>query len=106
MNLKLTLMKKILIALFLLQFTALYPQQNGSKNFIDLNYIEITGTTEIEITPNEIYLTIIINENDKKGKISVEKQENLMIEKFKQIGINLKNNFKVKDFSSNYKFYF
>ena len=79
--------------------------QNG-KNFIDQNYIEVTGTTKIEITPNEIFLSIIINENDKKGKISVEKQENIMIEKFKQIGIDLKNDFKVKDFSSNYKFYF
>ena len=98
-------MKKLLLALFLIQFTLL-SAQSGSKNFIDQNYIEITGTTELEITPDEIYISITINEKDKKGRVSVEKQENLMLKKLKQIGINLKDDFRVLDFSSNYKFYF
>lgn len=98
-------MKKLILVLFLIQFTFVFSQ-NGTKNFIDQNYIEVTGSSKIEITPNEIYLSIIINENDKKGKISVEKQENIMIDRFKKIGINIKNDFKVKDYSSNYKFYF
>lgn len=98
-------MKKLLLALFLIQFTLL-SAQSGSKNFIDQNYIEITGTTELEITPDEIYISITINEKDKKGRVSVERQENLMLEKLKQIGINLKDDFRVLDFTSNYKFYF
>ncbi|HBH21980.1 MAG TPA: SIMPL domain-containing protein, partial [Cytophagales bacterium] len=36
--------------------------QSSTKNFIDENYIEVTGTARIEIIPDEIYLKIIINE--------------------------------------------
>ena len=98
-------MKKLIIVACLISFTSIIAQ-SGVKNFIDQNYIEITGVVETEITPDEIYLTIIINEKDKKGKISVEQQETAMIKKLKQVGIDLKKDFSVKDFSSNYKFYF
>ena len=98
-------MKKLIIVACLISFTSIIAQ-SGVKNFIDQNYIEITGVVETELTPDEIYLTIIINEKDKKGKISVEKQETAMIKKLKQVGIDLKKDFSVKDFSSNYKFYF
>ena len=98
-------MKKIIIITCLISFTSVIAQ-SGSKNFIDQNYIEITGTTETELTPDEIYLSIEINEKDKKGKVSVEHQETIMIKKLKQLGIDLKKDFKVKDYSSNYKFYF
>ncbi len=98
-------MKKLIIICCLISFTSILSQ-SGSKNFIDQNYIEITGTTETELTPDEIFLSIIINEKDKKGKISVEYQETIMIKKLKQLGIDLKKDFKVKDYSSNYKFYF
>lgn len=77
--------------------------QNGQKNFIDHPYIEVTGNIETEIIPNEIYLTIIINENDKKGKISVEQQENKMIAILKSLAIDLDKNFSIIDFNGYYK---
>ena len=98
-------MKKLIIIICLFSYTSIIAQ-SGVKNFIDQNYIEITGVVETEITPDEIYLSIIINEKDKKGKISVEQQETAMIKKLKQLGIDLKKDFTIKDFSSNYKFYF
>lgn len=98
-------MKKLIIIACLITLSPILAQ-NGAKNFIDQNYIEITGISETEITPDEIYLSIIINEKDKKGKISVEQQETSMIKKLKQLGIDLKKDFTVQDFSSNYKFYF
>lgn len=98
-------MKKLIIIICLFSYTSIIAQ-SGVKNFIDQNYIEITGIVETEITPDEIYLSIIINEKDKKGKISVEQQETAMIKKLKQLGIDLKKDFTIKDFSSNYKFYF
>ena len=36
--------------------------QTGEKNFIDQNYIEVTGTAEMEIVPDEIYLKIVLSE--------------------------------------------
>lgn len=70
--------------LFIIFFSTIAFAQNGEKNFIDQPYIEVTGHIETEIIPNEIYLNIVLNENDKKGKVSIEKQENQMISTLKQ----------------------
>lgn len=77
--------------------------QNGEKNFIDQPYIEVTGHVETEIIPNEIYLNIMINEHDKKGKTSVEDQENQMIAILKTLAIDLDKNFSILDFNGYYK---
>jgi len=80
--------------------------QAGEKNFIDQNYIEVTGKAEMEITPDEIYLKIIVDEKDNKGKESVEEIEKQMIKKFREIGIDVSKELSIKDFASNFKFYF
>lgn len=95
---------KIFIHLFFaLTFTIMSFSQNGQKNFIDQPYIEVTGQIETEITPNEIYLTIELDENDKKGKISIEQQENQMIAVLKSLKIDLDKNFSILDFNGYYK---
>ncbi|MGE5944476.1 MAG: SIMPL domain-containing protein [Flavobacteriales bacterium] len=58
---------------------------------------------ETEVIPNEIYLSIILNENDKKGKISIEEQEKQMIDLLKSLGINLEKNFSILDFEGYYQ---
>jgi len=93
---------KIYVALLLL-FTTFSFSQSGQKNFIDQPYIEVTGTFETEIIPNEIYLRISLDENDKKGRISVEKQENQMLLKLRDLNIDLKKNLSVLDFDGYYK---
>lgn len=83
--------------------TTMAFSQNGEKNFIDQPYIEVTGEIETEIIPNEIYLNINLNENDKKGKLSVEEQENQMIAVLKSLNINLEKNFSILDFDGYYQ---
>jgi uncharacterized protein len=95
-------MKNILLYITL-SISTIVSSQNGEKNFIDQPYIEVTGHVETEITPNEIYLNIIINENDKKGKVSVEQQENQMIAVLKSLSINLEKNFSILDFNGYFK---
>ena len=90
------------VALLLL-FSTFSFSQSGQKNFIDQPYIEVTGTFETEIIPNEIYLKITLDENDKKGRISVEKQENQMLSKLRALNIDLKKNLSVLDFDGYYK---
>lgn len=77
--------------------------QTGAKNFIDQPYIEVTGRIETEIIPNEIFINIVINENDKKGKISVEDQENKMIAILKSLAIDLDKDFSILDINGFYK---
>lgn len=77
----------------------------GTKNFIDQNYIEVTGSAEKKITPNEIYIRIIIDEKDNKGKISVEQQERAMMKALRASGIDVEKNLKMLDQGSNFKNY-
>lgn len=79
--------------------------QSGEKNFIDKPYMEVTGKTEMEIIPDEIYLNIAINEKDNKGKVVLAQAEKNMISKLKEIGIDTKKDLSVKDMSSNFKNY-
>jgi len=89
----------------LFAFISLFAFAQDTKNFIDQNYIEVTGKAEIEIVPDEIYIQIIINETDYKGKETLEILEKNMLKKLQEIGIDLKKDFAVKDISSNFKSY-
>ena len=42
------------------------------KNFIDENYIEVTGKSEMELIPNEIYLQIYLQEKDLPFKYNTD----------------------------------
>lgn len=77
----------------------------AQKNFLDQPYIEVNGFADTLITPNEIYIKIIISEKDTRDKISLEEQENNMINSFKKLGIVTETNLTVSDMLSNYKFY-
>lgn len=77
-----------------------------TKNFIDQPYIEVGGYSDTLVTPNLIYIKIIIAEKDNRDKSSVEQQENRMIVGFKDLGINTEVDLTVSDMLSNYKSYF
>lgn len=96
-------MRKIIFLLLLLPCFAF--AQTGQKNFIDQNFIEVTGKSEMEITPNLIYLKIFLNEKDNKSKLSLAERENIMISTLKEIGIDISKNLSIMDMSSNFKYY-
>ena len=95
-------MKKFILTI-LFATTILFGQaQELGKNFIDQNYIEVSGFAERLITPNRIYLKILINEKDVKGK-TLQQIEKSMIEKLEEVGINTPEDLVIKDFTSNFK---
>ena len=77
-----------------------------TKNFIDQPFIETKATVDTLVTPDRIYLSILINEQDTKGKISVEEQENKMAVKLRSLGIDLDKQLMLSDLGSNFKKYF
>ncbi len=90
-------MKKILTAIaVLIATTALSAQE---KNFIDQNYIEITASATKEVSPDEIFISITIEERDNKSK-SLEKQEKLMFARLKTLGIDLEKEMLIKDMAT------
>ncbi len=72
------------------------------KNFIDQPYIEVTGTAEMKVAPDEIYLRITLDEDDFKGKDSMEEKEKEFLEQLKRLDINISEDLTVRDMASNF----
>ncbi|MEG1699794.1 MAG: SIMPL domain-containing protein [Alistipes sp.] len=66
------------------------------------SYIQVNGRAEKEIAPDEFYLSIVIDERDSKGKISVDSQQREMIATLKGLGINIEKQLKVANLSSEF----
>lgn len=74
--------------------------QNGTKNFIDQNYIEVTGKSELDIIPDKITMKVMLSERDTKKQISLEQMENQMMTTLAAIGIDTRKDVTVKDQAS------
>ncbi len=96
-------MKKVLILLIIALIASYgYSQE---KNFIDQPYLETSAKVDTLVIPDRIYLHISISEKDTKDKISIEELEKEMNKKLKSLGINLKKQLEVDNFSSMFKKY-
>ena len=80
---------------------------NGfAQEIKDQNFIEVSVRTEKQVTPDEIYLAITLNESESKGKTTVEQQEREMVKTLKILGIDVEKNLTVQDMNSDLKTYF
>lgn len=66
------------------------------------SYIQTNGNAEKEITPDEFYLSITIDERDSKGRISVETQQRDMIAALRKQGVDVEKQLKVANLSSEF----
>jgi len=96
---------KYLFAGLLLTISLSVFAQTEDKKSTEPKYIEVTGTAEMEVVPDMIYLDITLKDKDNKGKLSLIDIEKLMIDKFTEIGINISKDLSIKDFASNIKTY-
>ena len=90
-------MKKImfLVAALVLSVTAMAQVQDAYPS-----YVQVTGYAEIEVEPDEFYLSIKIKEGDSKGKVPIEVLQEQMIEALTQLGIDVKEQLKMSDMNS------
>ena len=88
--------KTFLIALAIIMgLGTAYAQQN--------NTIETSVNVRKEVIPDEIFISITINEKDNKGKVSVENQEKQMIKALSSLGIDTKSSLTVDNMGSTLK---
>src|SRR5690554_5844341 len=78
----------------------------AQKNFIDTPYLETSAKADTLVTPDKIYISITLKESDSKNKQSVEDLENKLEQTLSNLNIDIKNNLKLLDYSSNFKEYF
>lgn len=97
-------MKKLQLALLFIVAAATAGAQ--TKNFIDQPHIEVTGSADTLVTPDEIFIRIIITEKDTRDRIPVEELETKMVAALKALGIDTETALTASDMASNFKFYF
>jgi len=84
-------LKQLLTMAFLLT-TILTFGQTKTPTTEEQPYIEVTGTAENEVIPDEIYIRIIIKERYvNKVKVTIEEQEEKLKAVVKSLGIDLTN---------------
>lgn len=94
-------LKHVLIIVFLATTFTMYGQTYFQKSE-ESPYIEVTGTAEQEVIPDEIYIEITIKEKyANRVKVSIEEQETKLKEAIKSLGINLEN-LSLSDASADY----
>lgn len=94
----------MLFALFMLLLTGVGYSQ--TKNFIDQPYIEVNGGADTLVTPNEIFIRILLSEKDTRDKVSIEELEQKMVNSLRSLGLNTDKDLTTIDMASNYKYYF
>ncbi|MEP1097192.1 MAG: SIMPL domain-containing protein [Cyclobacteriaceae bacterium] len=93
-------MKKVFLVLTL--FSSCFAFSQEDTNIHNVPYIEVTGEGKVEVSPNEVYLSIFINEED-RGKLSMEKLERDMLSKLENLGIDVESQLKVLNFNSGFR---
>ena len=94
------------IKLTLLFISLVFAGKAQMKSFIDQPYVEVAGSADTMVTPDEIYIKIDISESDTKNKTSLEELERKMFDALKSMGIDVEKNLTTSDISSNFKNYF
>lgn len=71
----------------------LFPVLMGAQQLVpEKPFIEVTGTSEMEITPDIIEITILLKEYvEGKNKMDIDKQEARLKSNLKELGIDLKD---------------
>jgi uncharacterized protein YggE len=94
-------MKTTFTCAFLL-ITFLNFSQSKPTIFDDKPYIDVMGTAEMEVIPDEIYIQFTLKEkNESKTKITIESQEEQLKSQLNANGIDLKNLY-LSDANSDY----
>lgn len=67
------------------------------------HFIETSVNVSRDVTPDEIVISFEIDEEDYKGKVSVQQKETLMINALKKLGIDTDKALTIRDINSNLK---
>jgi len=85
-------MKKTILILAMFIFGLKVNQAQTAETLTTKPFIEVTGTSETEVTPDEIFITITLQERaENKEKLNIEKQEEDLKQNLKELGIDLSN---------------
>ncbi len=95
-------MKNIIFTL-LIALCFITAEAQTTQNTDERPFIEVTGTAEVELIPDEIYVRITIRERTvNKEKQTIEMQEEKLKNALREIGIDIAKNLSVSDLNADY----
>ena len=97
-------MKNLLIAC-LLVCSGLMSAQN-TTTIQNTPFVETAASVDTLVVPDRIYMNIRLDENDSKGKISVEELEKRMESALKSAGVDIQKQLALGNLGSNFSKYF
>ena len=65
-------------------------------------YVAVNGSSQVKVTPDEIYLRITLDEGDTKGKDVIELQRKRLFSALKRCGVDVEKQLTLLDMSSEY----
>ena len=64
--------------------------------------ISVNGSSQLNVLPDDIYISIKLDENDTKGKVTLEEQRRNMFAALKKAGVDAEKQLSVVDMNSSY----
>lgn len=76
-----------------------------NKSFLDIPYVEVNGFSDTLITPNEIYIRIVLSEADTKDRVSLEDMEKKLVAGLKSLGIKTEKDLTTSNLQSSFQYH-
>ena len=64
--------------------------------------VSVNGSSQLKVLPDEIYITIKLDESDTKGKVTIEEQRRNMFAALKKAGVDAEKQLSVVDMNSSF----
>ena len=97
-------MKRIILGVFaLLTFIAFTTTDATAQELGQtIPTVSVNGSAQLKVLPDEIYITIKLDESDTKGKVTLEEQRRNMFATLKNAGVDAEKQLAVVDMNSSY----
>lgn len=95
-------MKKIFISLSVVLLMSVIALSASAQTTEMIPTVAVNGQSQIRVLPDEIYLSIRLDESDTKGRLTIEEQRRKMFSALKRAGVDAEKQLFVQDMSSSY----
>ena len=96
-------MKKLLLSLVTVAMLSLWAYDAQAQDFHQtIPSVSVNGSSQVKVTPDEIYLRITLDEGDTKGKDVIEAQRKRLFSALRRCGVDIEKQLTLLDMSSEY----
>ena len=97
-------MKRIITGVFaLLAFITLTTTDTSAQELgATIPTVSVNGSSQVKVLPDEIYISIKLDESDTKGKVTLEEQRRSMFAALKKAGVDAEKQLSVVDMNSSF----